>query len=178
MLIRMRRWDEAETQLKEAVRIDPLSVMGYDRLGMVYRLKGDEEKSQEHYKIASELDNTTPTDESPLEYATRLIERDGRLPPNLARLANAYIQSGEEEKADKILNELRRLYETRDFGNIALFISRIYYLLDEIEQSFDWLDKAYEKRDPLLISINTNSTLLQYQSHPRIKAIREKMGLN
>jgi hypothetical protein len=41
-----------------------------------------------------------------------------------------------------------------------------------------WLERAYERRDPLLIAINTWSSWDPIGQEPRFKAIQKKMGLD
>jgi tetratricopeptide (TPR) repeat protein len=49
-LNRLKRLDEAEAELKKAVQIDPLSSRVHAMLGLNYRLKGETEKAEVHYK--------------------------------------------------------------------------------------------------------------------------------
>jgi tetratricopeptide (TPR) repeat protein len=106
-----------------------------------------------------------------------LIDRDGRLPQRLAVLARAYIQSGQEAEAYKLLDELKQMYEESDVGNVALYTARAYIYLDDKDQALTWLERAYEKRDPLLIAINTWTSLDPIRRDPRFKSILTKMGL-
>jgi serine/threonine protein kinase/Tfp pilus assembly protein PilF len=177
LLGRLKRLDEGEAELKKAVQIDPLSSRVHGMLGMIYRLKGETEKAEEHNKKRDELNPIPPESGSAIERAQKLIERDGRLPQRLFMLAYAYIQSGQEAEAYKPIDELKKMYEESDIGNIALYITRCYLYLDGKDQALKWLEKAYERRDPLLIAINTWISLDPIRQDPRFKAILAKMGL-
>ncbi len=177
LLSRLKRLDEAEAELKKAVQIDPLSSRVHDFLGITYRQKGETEKAEEHYKKRDELNPVPPVTGSAVERQQRLIERDGRLPQRLAVLARAYIQSGQEAEAYRLLDELKQMYEESDIGNIALYITRAYIFLDDKDQALKWLERAYERRDPLLIAINIWTSLDPIRQDPKFKSILTKMGL-
>jgi serine/threonine protein kinase/tetratricopeptide (TPR) repeat protein len=177
LLSRLKRLDEAEAELKKALLIDPLSSRVHDFLAITYRQKGETEKADEHYKKRDELNPVPPTTGSAVERQQKLIDRDGRLPQRLAMLARAYLQSGQETEAYKLLDELKQMYEEHDIGNTALYITRAYVYLDDKDQALEWLEKAYERRDPLLIAINTWISWDPIGQDPRFKSILVKMGL-
>jgi len=177
LLSRLKRLDGAEAELKKALQIDPLSSRAHDILGIIYRLKGEMEKAEEQYKKRDELNPIPPATGSAVERAQKLIERDGRLPQRLLVLARVYMQSGHEAEAYKLLDELKQMYEESDIGNIALYITRAYLYLDDKDQALEWLERAYKRRDPLLIAINTWTSLDPIRQDPRFQSILEKMGL-
>jgi TolB-like protein/Tfp pilus assembly protein PilF len=177
LLGRLKRLDEAEDELKRALRIDPLSVRGHQVLALIYRFSGNEEKADEHYRMSNELIPQTDLGENALDRAKRLIDRDGRLPQRLRQLSVAYIESGKEAEARKVLNELERLYEESGVGNIAYQLARVYRHYDNENQTLIWLERSYEKRDSLLISLNINTYFYPYRENPRFKSIVAKMGL-
>jgi TolB-like protein len=176
LLMRLKRLDEAEVELKKALQIDPLSSRLHAMFGTNYRLKGETEKAEEHNKKRDELNPIPPATGSAVERAQKLIERDGRLPQRLLVLARAYIQSGQEGEAYKLLDELKQMYEESDIGT-ALYITRAYLYLDDKDQALEWIEKSYERRDPLLIMINTWTSMDPIRQDPRFQAIQKKMGL-
>ena len=178
MLGRLNRWDAAEAHLQETVRIDPLSYKAHDILGWVYEHKGDEEKGKELRDKADELYGTEPQEEDPVERAMQLIEKYGRLPRYLNNLANIHFSAGEKDKADRLLNEMIALYETSRFGSQAYDIARQWLKRGETERALTWLERAYERRDPLLILMNISRTFEPIRSEPRYQAILQKMGFD
>jgi tetratricopeptide (TPR) repeat protein len=177
LLGRLNRLDEGEAELKKAIQIDPLSSRAYDQLGAIYSLKGETENAEEQYKKRDELNPIPPVTGSAIERAQKLIDRDGRLPQRLAILARAYFQSGQKSQAYKLLDELKQMYEESDIGNIALYLTRAYVFLGDKDQALDWFERAYERRDPLLITINVWISLDPIRQDPRFKSILTKMGL-
>jgi serine/threonine protein kinase/Tfp pilus assembly protein PilF len=177
LLMRLKRLDEAETELKKAIQIDPLSSRAHNFLGSIYRLKGETEKAEKHNTMSDELNPIPPLTGSAVESAQKLIDRDGRTPLRLAVLGYAYIQAGQEAEAYKLLDELQQMFEESDIGNTALYLARAYVYLDDKDQALTWLERSYERRDPLLIAINTWSSWDPIRQDPRFKSILTKMGL-
>ncbi len=177
LLARLNRLTEAEAELKKALRINPLSPRGHIVLASIYRAKGDMEKAEEHIKKADELSSRPVLDENPIERTQKLIDRDGRLPQHLMQLSIAYIQSGQEAEARKLLNELERLYERSDVGNIAYHVALVYLYYDDYDQALRWLEKSFERRDPNLMSLNIYTFVEPLRKDSRFKAILAKMGL-
>jgi serine/threonine protein kinase/Tfp pilus assembly protein PilF len=178
LLGRLNRLAEAEAELKKALRIDPLSVRGHQVLGRIYTFSGNEEKAEEHIQKGDELSSQPVLDENPIERAQRLIDRDGKLPQRLAGLSLAYLQSGQEVEALKLLDELERLYEESDVGNIAYHVARVYRYHENYDQVFKWLEKSFERRDPNLIGIKMYTFVEPIRKDPRFMTILAKMGLD
>ena len=177
LLARLKRLDEAEVEFKTSLRIDPLQPMAYNHLGIMYRLKGDVEKAEEQNKKRDELRPSMVSEQVTVESAKKLLDRDGRFPPRLAALSIAYIRSGQEAEARMILDELQRSYEETDIGNTAYYIAHVWLNLDDKDQALTWLERAYEKRDPWLIALNTNANFDPLRQESRFKSILAKMGL-
>jgi serine/threonine protein kinase/Tfp pilus assembly protein PilF len=177
LLARVKRLDEAEVELKTSLRIDPLQPMAYTFLGLVCALKGNVERAEEQYKKRDELRPPTVSEEDAVGRAKRLIDREGRAPQLLRDLSIAYIQSGQGAEARMLLNELEQLYEESDIGNIAYYTALVWLNLDDKDQALTWLERAYERRDPMLIVMNTNTGLDPLRQESRFKSILAKMGL-
>jgi hypothetical protein len=99
--------------------------------------------------------------------------------PSLSKAkTRAYMQPGHEAEVSKLIEELERLYEESDIGNTALYTAGAYlYVVEDKDQALQWLERAYERRDPLLIAINTWTSLDPIRQDPRFKSILAKMGL-
>jgi pentatricopeptide repeat protein len=108
LLYRLMRLDSAESHFLEALRIDPLAYRAYDYLGGVYELKGENEKAKEMDDKSRELYDPAPDEEDPIVRIQQWFEREGRRPASLRALARAYINAGERDKADKILDEMMK----------------------------------------------------------------------
>ncbi len=52
-----------------------------------------------------------------------------------------------------------------------------YIRLGENDQAFEWLQRAYKERDPMLRFLNANPIYDKIRSDPRFTALLKKMGL-
>jgi len=59
----------------------------------------------------------------------------------------------------------------------AFLIATFYADLGDKEQAFAWLNTAYQERDFLLISLNTNFRLDPVRSDPRFAELVRRVGL-
>ncbi|MFC2160168.1 protein kinase [Acidobacteriota bacterium] len=176
LLDRLRRWDEAEIEYKKSLQIDPLSLVGHSFLAGLLTKKGKLEEAEEHSKIADELDSSSITGENAVERAQKRIKRDGKLPWALRNLALAYFQSGQEDKARQVVGEMERMYETSRAVNIAFDIATMYSIFDEKDSFLNWLEKAYERRDPRMIILYYRDFPDEITQDPRFKSILKKMN--
>ena len=128
--------------------------------------------------MAAELRDPSPEYANPVEEARKRIERDGRLPQNLKNLALAYIQTGKKDTAHKLLDERIEMYETSRVGNIAFHIASFWRTLEDHERMITWLQRSYERRDPMLINLKTGLPDHQFRRDPRFQAILKKMRLD
>jgi len=177
LLDRLKRWDEAQAEFEKSLRIDPLSWAAHMNLAAVFRHKGEMEKAEEHYNKGNELEPELPPKEKEIERAQKMIERDGRLPFHLARLAVAFVNSGRDAEIPKLIDELERLFRSSDMGNTALSIARIHLALDDRDKALNWLGRSLERRDPGLITINQVSAWDHFRGDPRFQAVLKEIGL-
>ncbi len=57
------------------------------------------------------------------------------------------------------------------------YFADLYALLDEKDQAFEWLDKAYEERSPMLVYLRNYPNVDKLRSDARFKALLKKIGL-
>ena len=93
----------------------------------------------------------------------------------LGILGFAYAKAGKTVEARKILEELQNLSQ-KGYVQPSSF-PWIYMGLGEIEKSFDWLEKAIEEREGIIIHIDIEPSLDPLRSQPRYKALLRKMNL-
>jgi hypothetical protein len=70
-----------------------------------------------------------------------------------------------------------RIAQRRTAYYPAFLIATFYADLGDKEQAFVWLNTAYQERDFLLISLNTNFRLDPLRSDPRFAELVRKVGL-
>jgi tetratricopeptide (TPR) repeat protein len=92
-----------------------------------------------------------------------------------ADLAHAYAVSGDREAARKIIIELQELAKSRYVSSFD--IAAIYAGLDEKDQAFAWLEKAYEERAVGLVNLNVEQKFDSLRSDPRFTDLARRVGL-
>ena len=99
----------------------------------------------------------------------------GKSPFILGELGYAYGVAGKRDEAQEILHEALLRYKRSYFS--ANFIAMIYSTLGDKDKAFEWLEKAYEMRDPSLFPVKSVANLRSLHSDPRWAALMKKMGL-
>ena len=115
--------------------------------------------------------------EETISHLQRAVILSERRPGKLAALGHAYAVFGEDAKAQKVLEELRGLSEQRFVS--AYDFAILYDGLGEKDQSFEWLERAYEERAfSLLMGLKVEPRLDSLQSDPRFQDLVRRVGLS
>jgi hypothetical protein len=59
-----------------------------------------------------------------------------------------------------------------------VWIAALYMGLDEKDQAFEWLNKAYEKRSTELVGLKTDPLWDDLRPDPRFRELLKKIGLD
>lgn len=152
------RWDDATVQFRQALERDANYLAAHEGLVKCYQQKGMQKET-----IA--------------EVETELRIGDD---PELAQaLRDAYEKNGYPAA-------LRTLYLTRleQYRKAAgamyispLVVADLYALLDEKEEAFNWLEKAYQERSSKLTDLKIDPDFDSLHSDPRFRKLAERIGL-
>ena len=188
-LLAMRKFDEALRERKRAQELDPLSPFFSVSVAWPYFYSHQYDKAIEWYQKAIELDpnyalahNDLGTayskkgmqDQAVDEYLTGKAIA-GTKAEIIAAFKQAYAaagMSGYWQKELEIANE--RLKQGR-VGPHRM--ARIYTELGDKDRAFEWLEKAYEERDSLLVFLNAAPIFDSLRSDPRFASLVERIGL-
>jgi serine/threonine protein kinase/Tfp pilus assembly protein PilF len=181
--------DEAFPKLERALELDPLSIPASQFLGYSYIVAHmyDQATRQAHKTI--ELDPNYPLAHSTLGIALlqkglydeaigtfqKALVTGGGTPYFRAWLAQAYATSGMSAEARTILRELQALSKER-------YVSSVYFAwlclaLGEVDQSFEWLTKAYDERATELTWTPTACQFDPVRDEPRFQELLRRMNL-
>ncbi|NIM91463.1 MAG: protein kinase [Candidatus Aminicenantes bacterium] len=184
------RFDEAISEIKRALELDPLSLVINRNLGQVLFRAGKHEEAMEALQRALEMDPKFSSihlyigsiyfQQSRYEEALEEFQKEKELARGWGVRAEAWIgvanaKMGERAKAQAILDDLLRKSEQIHVSETLLAI--LYFALDDEDQGFQWLDKAYEEYDSWLRLIGTESVFDRIRSDPRFVAVLSKMDL-
>jgi tetratricopeptide (TPR) repeat protein len=202
-LANLSRHNEAALAAQRAVELDPLSLLMNMTLGLTAYLARDYKRAVEELLKVIEMDASFVAAHSVLgnvyiqqgryneamrEYAKVLeLARGASVIETSMKavIAHAYAKSGEKDKALKLLEELIELVHARDVSTdgsnpvdgLSLHsLAEIYAALEQKDQAFEWLNRAYEEHDMQLVSLKVNPTLDPLRSDPRFKELVERMG--
>lgn len=152
------RWDDAMAQFRQALERDSQYLAAHEGLVKCYQQKGMQKET-----IAE------------LETEFRIADD-----PELAQAVHdAYAKNG-------YAAALRTLYLTRleQYRKAAgatyippLILADLYALLDEKDQAFEWLEKAYEERSSKLTDLKIDPDFDNLHSDPRFAKLAKRVGL-
>jgi len=189
-LLCLARFDEAIREMRRALELDPISLVINRDLGFILSYAGQREQAMEALHRTIEIDPNFPTTHlmlawlyfqgSNYEEAIAAFEREMAISGSKdsrteSSFAGFYALIGNKDKTQTILDDLLR--RSKRAYVPAYSIASVYIALGEVEQGFEWLDKAYEERDIMLSYIKVGPEFTQRRSDPRYAALLKKMGL-
>jgi TolB-like protein/Tfp pilus assembly protein PilF len=184
------RLDEALTEIQSAVALDPLSPYKITAAGMIYTYRREYDKAAEQYRKAIELDPSFYHAYDELRGvetmrgrpdAVEAVIREMRAAfPNMddtparARLAAQQAKPAEARRlVERWLEECERTHRPGK----ACYAAEIYACIGEKDLAFQWLDKAYEERNPLLAYTKVMPYYDSLGGDPRFHALLRRLGL-
>jgi TolB-like protein/DNA-binding winged helix-turn-helix (wHTH) protein/Tfp pilus assembly protein PilF len=150
--------DEAISEMKKALSLDPLSLIINADLAELLLIAHHTEESIEQSRKTIELDPNFAMAHNQLAQGflqkrmyreaigelQKAIELSKGSPSCLANLARAYAASGERKKALELLGELKK--RSSPGYSLAPEIAAIYAALGDKEQAMNWLERGYSER--------------------------------
>ena len=188
-LVFMGRTEESIKALRRAKELDPLSPIINTQVGYPYYCARQYDAAIVEFKNALELEpNFAPAlnylarsyqakgmDDEAMSTFHKAVEHSGGSPVMKARLGWAYAKIGKTVEARRILSELEAEAKTRYVA--ACLIASLHVALGDKEQAFAWLDKAFQERDVLLLTLNIESHLDPLRSDRRFQDLVRRVGL-
>ncbi len=156
VLYHVRQYDQAIEQYRRTLEIDPDFWIAHLFLGLVYEQKGRYEEAIAEFQKAESQSGGHIEASSSLGYV--------------------YAVSGKRDEAQKILDELKGRIEKEYLPPFG--IALIYTGLGDKDRAFEWLEKAYEERDLILVYYLRFPQLDSLRSDPRFTDLLRRMGLN
>ena len=155
LLENARRYDEAIEQLRNVIAMDPNHYQAHWFLGHTYAVN----KQFEQAIAASQ----------------KAVDVSQRAPGALGMLGMVYALAGQKNEANKILNELLEMNKRRYVTPAAL--ANLYIGLDNKDQAFFWLEKAFQERSNYLAYLKVFPILDPLRSDPRFADLVRRVGL-
>ena len=146
------RYEEATTQIRKTLELDPNNAFAHSILGWCLIWKGNKAEATAEFQKSTTLDD---------------------LPWYVSSLGYACAVSGDRAKAEQILHHLDELAKQRYVSPANR--AAVYLGLGDNEKALDWLEKAYEDRDPIFWWINGDQLYDSVRGAPRFDALVQKV---
>ena len=185
----MGRHDEALREMTKAQELDPLALVISVNVGMVHYYAGDFGQAEAWLRKTLELDSDFPFAHQLLAktlllqgglaeaitQAREAVRRSNDGPRYAATLGYVCAKAGQPEEARRILDELTAR-STQAYVAPTHF-ALVYAGLGEADRMFDWLEKAYQEHDVLLLFTLIDPALAPMRADPRFADLLRRVGL-
>ena len=179
---------QSEEDLESMLEFDPHSVMLIAELGCVNYYAGHYDDSIHYYQQALTLD---PRSILANWGMARVLARESRYKEALDRLKQVKKLNGfeppiitaeigftEAASGDRqaALQTLKQLKEESEHAYVDSFLMAVVYLgLKDRENTYAWLERAYQARSPFLVSLATDPKWSDSRSDSRFEALWNRM---
>jgi adenylate cyclase len=181
------RYDEALAGMRRASELDPLYTAAGDSVGWIRYHAGRYDASIEwlqgvveripdyvwaYLGLGANYMALRRYDEA-VRWHEKAVEVSGGYWAAKSRLGWAYGRAGRTKEARAILDELKRRYPQEKFSPMAFVM--VYQGLGDLDNAFQWLDRAYEGQDFLLLFLQSRE-FEDLWGDPRYAAMKAKIG--
>jgi DNA-binding winged helix-turn-helix (wHTH) protein/tetratricopeptide (TPR) repeat protein len=150
-----RRYDEAVEQCRRTIEMDPHFAVAHWHIGLAYEQKGMFDEAIAQFQTATQLSGGSP-----------LIK---------ACLGHAYAKANRRNDVTKILAELNELSRERYISSYER--AAISVALGKKEESFQWLERAYEEHSFHMVYLKVWPQFSAIRSDARFQNLIQRLGL-
>jgi TolB-like protein/Tfp pilus assembly protein PilF len=154
VLMYANRGEDSVAQLKKALELDDSYAISHFYLGNVYQMLGDFDKAIAEDEKAFQLNNNA-------RY--------------LMALGGAHAAAGNREKALQVLADLTQMKKERYVS--SYFFAVVHAGLNNKEEAFELLDKAFEEHADSLAGLKTTVFMNNLRSDPRYDRLLKRANL-
>ena len=177
------RVDEALELIGKAVALDPLSAHTHRQAAMIAVMSERFDEAAASFQLALDLAPKAGLNHAFLAI-TRLLQGRGQEAMEVAKaeahdvfrnlaLAMIHHAQGRAAESDAALQTL-----ISKFGWTAAYqVTEAYAYRNELDKAFEWLERAYEQRDPGVTYSKTDVILRSLHGDPRWQPFLQRMGM-
>ncbi|MEP6787094.1 MAG: tetratricopeptide repeat protein [Acidobacteriota bacterium] len=181
-------YDRGIAEIKKARDLDPLSSISNSTLGWAYHIAGQSDMAIEQLTKTLEIDQNFPMTHFCLGmaydrkgmYKESIVEnqRSAELSggfPGIVGLGHAYAASGQRDEALKIIAKMEEQIRS---GNTkpSLGLAIIYAGLNDRDKAFEWLEKAFQRRDEGILYLKCQPYFDNLHSDVRYADLLKRIG--
>ncbi len=183
------KFDEAESHGKTAIKLEPLSSLCYATYSLVLQSEGKFNEALEICKTGIEMDANSflchvnagrayialqQYEDAILSFGVAM-NLSNRHHFTVNTLIWTYCLSGNLVEANKLMAEIKLRSETEYVAGTVTGVSAAY--LGNLNEAFEYLEKAYEERDPILMMLKYEHWVPPVLSKdPRFKILLDRIG--
>lgn len=149
-----RQYERAAEQCRHTLEMDPAFLPAHYRLGGVRLQQGRHDEAISTYRKALEL--------------------SGGATVMAAELGYAYAVAGRQAEALEVLEDLRRRSAAGEHN--PSYFAQIYMGLGDLDQAFDWLERARAERQPLMAYLKSEPIFDALRGDPRFGLLARRVG--
>ena len=186
-LIPLGRFEEARNEIREALRLDPVSLAINATLGLTHYFAGEYDQAIKEFERALAMDANFPIanfflgqalsqksqPEEALPFFRRAIELYGQSPNMMASYANSAARAGNQTAAEETLDDLLRLSEERYVSSYDLAL--VLLGLGRDQEALARLDQAFSERSYLLVYLNVEPMLERLRTVPQFQNLSRRI---
>lgn len=184
-LMRLGRLNEALTQAKLNLELDPVSSRSYVNLGLIDYFAHQYDRALANIQKAGDVNKDpaefifyraiTYAEKGMYDSAISEFQKLGQQPHALGHMGNAYARMGRAAEADESISRLKEHVQADGIGRYE--IALVYAGLGKKDEAFDWLEKSYTSRDKGLTYLKIDPCIEPLRSDPRFHSLLRRVGL-
>lgn len=176
------RFDEAIQLDEQALKVDPLRISAHNNMGLDSYYAGHWQKAEAAYRKVLEMTPDYPGAHGSLGLVYLAQSKNDEALAEMLKeqepiwrdqgLALAYYAVRDKEKADAVLRDVLQKHQDDPFQ-----IAEIYAYRGEVDQAFEFLERAYNLRDVGLSNMKGDPLLRNLEHDARYASFLRKMKL-
>jgi TolB-like protein/Tfp pilus assembly protein PilF len=184
-LMRLGRLNEALTQAKLNLELDPVSSRSYVNLGLIDYFAHQYDRALANIQKAGDVNKDpaefifyraiTYAEKGMYDSAISEFQKLGQQPHALGHMGNAYARMSRAAEADESISRLKEHVQADGIGRYE--IALVYAGLGKKDEAFDWLEKSYASRDKGLTYLKIDPCIEPLRSDPRFHNLLRRVGL-
>lgn len=185
LLAHAGRFDEAVREINKAEELDPITLPLKLNVATIYRLARRYDSALGQYQRLLNADNSAELhaaigDVLVLqgkydEGVGELHKNMGDAASNIGLVAATLARAGRKAEAEKILDEDLKKSTNSGIGRIRS-IACAYAALGNQDKAFEWLERGYKDRSPVLLSLKSEPYFDNLRSDPRYADLVRRVG--